>query len=103
MKIIRATVVLVFALFFLSSRSGAEQQTQELFGYLKNIEKTPPIIRMLVNSKERIFHWSPGTTLFLDENGQEIEESSFLRQFKLSTISVVLEDSHVTQVARTFF
>jgi hypothetical protein len=96
-------VVLVFALFLLSSRSGAEQQTQELFGYLKNIEKTPPIIRMLVNSKERIFHWSPGTTLFLDENGQEIEWLIFLRKHKHSTISVFLEDNKVIQVARTFF
>jgi len=103
MKIIRVTLVLVFALFFVSSRSGAEQQTQELFGYLKNIEKTPPIIRMLVNSKERVFHWSPGTTLFLDENGQEIPASSFLRKFKLSTISVFLEDNRVTRVIRVFY
>jgi hypothetical protein len=103
MKIIRATVVLVFALFFVSSKSGAKQQTQELFGYLKNIEKTPPIIRMLVDSKERIFHWSPGTTLFLDDNGQEIEGLIFLRKYKHSTISVFLEDNKVTQVARTFF
>jgi len=103
MRIIRATVVLVFALFLLSSRSGAEQQTQELFGYLTNIDKTPHIIRILVNSTERVFPWSPGTTLFLDENGQEIPASSFLRKYKLSTISVFLEDNRVTRVVRVFY
>lgn len=103
MKIKLAGVALIFALFFASSSCCAEQQRQELFGYLKNIEKTPPIIRMFVSSTERSFHWSPGSTLFLDENGQEIEAGSFLHKYKLSTIAVFLEENKVTKVIRTFF
>lgn len=67
-------------------------------GFLKDIQKTPPEIRLATGDGEKVFLWITEKTLFLDEDEKELTPLKFLNRFKNKGVTLLFEDGKVTEI-----
>jgi hypothetical protein len=100
--LLAAALVSVFLLF--AFPCCAEQQIREdVSGFLKKIERTPPELVIATGAGERKFFWIPGQTVFLEENAEEMEPVAFFRKYHNTGVTLLFEDKRLLQVKASSF
>lgn len=87
-----------------ASCSGAEKITYDNYsGFLMDIQKTAPEIRLLTGDGEKKFPWIPEKTRFLDEEEKELTPLKFLNRFKNKGVTLIFEDGKVIEISYSEF
>ncbi|WP_133957599.1 hypothetical protein [Aminivibrio pyruvatiphilus] len=102
-KFILAAALVSMILLFAVPCCAEQQIREDVSGFLKKLERTPPELVIATGSGERKFFWIPGQTVFLEENTEELEPVAFFRKYHHAGVTLLFENKKLLQVKASSF